>query len=110
MGYVYFTNKIRRLRKDAGYTQEDVSRKLNIQRQTYCNYENGTRMPPIEIIVALSELYQTSVDSLLHEAPQTDKSGQNTCETKFINEFSSLSENKQREVVDFIHFKKQLPY
>ena len=47
MEYTFFIDKIRKLRKEAGYTQEDVSRKLNIQRQTYCKYENGTRMPPL---------------------------------------------------------------
>ena len=33
MEYTFFIDKIRKLRKEAGYTQEDVSRKLNIQRQ-----------------------------------------------------------------------------
>ncbi len=31
MEYTFFIDKIRKLRKEAGYTQEDVSRKLNIQ-------------------------------------------------------------------------------
>lgn len=65
MEYTFFIDKIRKLRKEAGYTQEDVSRKLNIQRQTYCNYENGTRMPPLEIIIALADLYKLSVDALV---------------------------------------------
>ena len=29
MGYTFFIDKIRKLRKEAGYTQEDVSRKMS---------------------------------------------------------------------------------
>ena len=53
MGTTVFSTKIRKLRKEAGYTQDKVSRMLNIQRQTYSNYENALRVPPLETIVAL---------------------------------------------------------
>lgn len=109
MGYTFFIRRIRALRKEAGYTQADVSRLLNIQRQTYCNYENGTRMPPLEIIVSLSNLYQVSVDSLVNETPVQERPVPNTYEIKLIRDFSSLSTQKQKEVLEFIQFKKQLP-
>lgn len=112
MGCTFFINKIRTLRKNAGYTQEDISRLLNIQRQTYCNYENGTRMPPLEIIIALAELYQVSVDSLVHETAESQTSvssiNQNTYEYRLLSEVSSLSESRRKEVLEFIRFKKQL--
>ena len=111
MEYTFFIDKIRKLRKEAGYTQEDVSRKLNIQRQTYCNYENGTRMPPLEIIIALADLYKLSVDALVRdgtpalspEPPQLTSYQATTIQT-----FLTLSEEKQKEAGDFIRFKQQL--
>lgn len=111
MEYTFFIDKIRKLRKEAGYTQEDVSRKLNIQRQTYCNYENGTRMPPLEIIIALADLYKLSVDALVRdgtpvlspEPPQLTSYQATTIQT-----FLTLSEEKQKEAGDFIRFKHQL--
>lgn len=111
MGYTFFIDKIRKLRKEAGYTQEDVSRKLNIQRQTYCNYENGTRMPPLEIIIALADLYELPVDALvrdgtrevLSEIPPLTSDQATTIQT-----FLTLSEEKQKEAGDFIRFKHQL--
>ena len=101
MEYTFFIDNIRKLRKEAGYTQEDVSRKLNIQRQTYCNYENGTRMPPLEIIIALADLYKLSV--LSPEPPQLTSYQATTIQT-----FLTLSEEKQKEAGDFIRFKHQL--
>lgn len=65
MGATIFSTKIRKLRKEAGYTQDKVSRMLNIQRQTYSNYENALRVPPLETIVALSGIYHVTLDSLL---------------------------------------------
>ncbi len=113
MDETLFTAKIRALRKKAGYTQAEVSKRLNIQRQTYCNYENATRNPPMEIIVALAELYQVSVDSLVCDtipaASQKTSARPRSTELHFVSEFTSLSGNKQREVMDFIRFKKQLP-
>lgn len=113
--------KLRALRKKFKYTQEDVSQYLNIQRQTYCNYENDARTPPLEIIVALSELYHVSVDYLVRDTDIAEElsdaaleaaripAAKNIHEKKLLSEFSSLSCNKQKEVIEFIQFKKQLP-
>lgn len=99
-----------KLRKDAGYTQEDLGRKLNIQRQTYCNYENESRTPPLEIIIALAKLYQVSVDYLVCGTENTEGKSlhtvQNSIEGRLVDGFSSLSGNAQKEVLDFIQFKK----
>ena len=111
MGQSNFTTIIRELRNKARYTQADVSRMLNIQRQTYCNYENDLREPPLEIVIALAELYHVSVDYLVRGIDKTAAVPQtaslNKTQQNLIREFSSLSESGQREVLDFIHFKKQ---
>lgn len=111
-----FSSKIRELRQNACYTQADVSRKLNIQRQTYCNYENALRTPPLEIIVALAELYHVSVDYLVRDDDAADMhyagiqpdaaASLHTPAQRLLGEFASLSENSQKEVFNFIQFKK----
>lgn len=105
------TDKIRELRKKADYTQAEVSKKLNIQRQTYCNYENALRTPPLETITALAELYQVSLDYLLGSTdnPEIRPVRLSLQEKKLLNDFSSLSENSQKEVLNFILFKKLYP-
>ena len=72
MTHTNLSRKLRALRKKSKYTQEYVSQFLNIQRQTYCNYENDARTPPLEIIVALSELYSVSVDYLVRDTEIAD--------------------------------------
>ena len=104
---------MRELRKKYGYTQGDVSRRLNIQRQTYCNYENASRTPPLEIIIALAELYHVPIDYLIcgkkEAAAPVPLFPLNETEQRLVREFSLLPEQSQKEVMNFIHFKKLFP-
>lgn len=116
MAQLMFHEKLRDLRKKFGYTQADVSYRLNIQRQTYCNYENASRTPPLEIIVALSELYNVSVDYLVSGSipaishPTAQKSPLlSTVEKKLLEDFSCLTPESQKEVLNFIYFKMNFP-
>lgn len=104
---------MRDLRKKYDYTQEDVSLHLNIQRQTYCNYENASRTPPLDIIIALAELYHVSIDYLIcgkkEAANPVPLFPLNDTEQKLVSEFSLLPEQSQKEVLNFIQFKKLFP-
>lgn len=109
MKQTIFSSTIRSLRKKSGYTQAEVSDKLNIQRQTYCNYENACRTPPLEIIIALAKLYQVSIDRLvLGETADKKESARELAKDKLFEELASLPKREQKEVFEFIRFKKML--
>ena len=57
--------RIRDLREDCDLTQEEVANYLHIKQNTYSQYENGQRQLPIECLIALAKLYQTSTDYIL---------------------------------------------
>lgn len=58
-------DRIRNLREDRDWTQQQVADLLHINRRTYSAYENGINAMTPEILIALSQLYQTSVEYLL---------------------------------------------
>jgi len=58
-------NRIRCLREDADLTQAQISKQLNISQRAYSHYENGTRNIPINILIAIADFHQVSVDYLL---------------------------------------------
>lgn len=58
-------NKIKELRNEHKLQQKEVADFLNINYQTYCNYESGRSEPPAEIIVRLAKLYDVSTDEIL---------------------------------------------
>ena len=62
--------RIRDLREDSDLTQTQIGEKLNIPQRTYAYYESGERTIPPEILIALADFYNTSVDYILG---RTDK-------------------------------------
>ena len=53
------------LRKEQGLTQEQLGEKLRISSKTISRWETGTYMPPVEMLLALSELYGVSMNELV---------------------------------------------
>lgn len=53
------------LRESKQKSQQEVCSALNIEQSTLANYENGKRIPKIEILIKIAEYYQCSVDFLL---------------------------------------------
>lgn len=58
-------NRLRQLRKEAGYSQAFVCAKLGVSDTTYQNYEYGKRDIPGEVLIAAADLYGTTVDYIL---------------------------------------------
>ena len=60
-------NRVRELREDNDYTQQYVADKIGITQRKYSYIETGTQQLTAEILVALSTLYNVSVDYLLKQ-------------------------------------------
>ena len=60
---------LKELRKKHNLTQVEVAKYLNTTHQTYNYYENGKYEPSINVLIKLSELFHTSVDSLIKDNP-----------------------------------------
>lgn len=56
--------KIRKLRKDKGITQEHLARFLGVSYQAVSKWENNIAFPDISIIPALADYFQVSIDEL----------------------------------------------
>ncbi len=56
---------LQQLRKEQGLTQEQLGEKLHISGKTISRWETGTYMPPVEMLLALSELYGVSMNELV---------------------------------------------
>ncbi len=58
-------DKLKNARLDKKLTQEEVAEKLFVSRQSISNWENNKTYPDIGNVIALSDLYQISLDELL---------------------------------------------
>lgn len=59
--------KLKAKRQEAGLTQKELADILHVSRQTISSWEVGRTYPDLEILVTISELYNTSLDDLLKE-------------------------------------------
>jgi transcriptional regulator with XRE-family HTH domain len=60
-----FNNKLYELRKQKGLSQEELANRLNVSRQTVSKWEVGESSPDMEKLVAISELFDISLDELV---------------------------------------------
>ena len=57
--------RLRELRKEKDKTQVELASVLGISRQVYANYENGINEPSIDILIALANYFECSIDYLV---------------------------------------------
>ena len=62
---MYLASNIKFLRKRKQLTQQELAISLDIKRSNINNYENGKTIPPVNILIALSDLFHVSIDTLL---------------------------------------------
>lgn len=62
---IYLADNLRRMRKDAGMTQEEVAVALSVSPQTVSKWERQETMPDITLLPALANLFRVSTDFLL---------------------------------------------
>lgn len=60
-----FGSKLKQLRTEKKLKQEDLSKLLNVSRQSVSKYETNERFPDKEILVTLSKFFNVSIDYLL---------------------------------------------
>lgn len=120
-------DNMRELRITNGYSQQFVSDHIHITRQTYSLYETGKRIPNMETVCILADLYHISVDLLLYtdlsidiekisDAPSNEHfaiTNENSSiplngpDTRMLVNYKSLPPELQEEIRDYVLFKKK---
>ncbi len=76
------SENIKAIRKSKGLSQEELAIKLNVVRQTLSKWERGLSVPDSDMLVAISEVLETPVSTLL---------GENVAESK-VDDLKMISE------------------
>ena len=59
--------KLRKLRKKSGFTQEELALKLNVTRQTISNWERGYSIPDFENLKVISTFYKVPISYFMDD-------------------------------------------
>lgn len=99
------------IRKDKGYTQEDLAEVLHVTKSTLSNYENDRRTPDITFIKTFSKLMDVSVDYIVGttEIPQgisilKKRVGKNTSMEQIINMLLSLDIKHGEDLISQLNY------
>ena len=68
-----FAEKLKSIRKQAGMSQEQLAEKLGVSRQAVTKWETDAGIPDIENMMAVSALFDISIDELLSNEKGTKK-------------------------------------
>jgi len=86
------SEKILKLRKANGLSQDELSEQLNISRQSISKWESGQATPEPDKIVKLAEIFDVSTDYLLQPS-----------ETDELKLKASILEKQQQEILQRQH-------
>lgn len=70
-----FNEKLIKLRKENGMSQEQLGFELNVTRQTVSKWELGISTPEMDKLIEISKLFGVSVDELVNEGNSENMSG-----------------------------------
>ena len=76
-----FNEKLIKLRRQSGLSQEELGYKLNVTRQTVSKWELGQTTPEMDKLVSLSKVYGITLDELTSEEETMDVGGQDPIKT-----------------------------
>lgn len=66
---MHFSEKLMKLRRKAGLSQEQLADRLGVTRQSVSKWESGTAMPELGKLIALADLFGVTLDELVREQP-----------------------------------------
>lgn len=77
-------DKITKLRKKNGLSQEELANKLDVSRQSVFKWESGENSPDLEKIKKLAKLFNVSFDILLDDNKDIEDTNNNRSATEII--------------------------
>ncbi len=96
--------KIRQLRKEHHLTQTDLAKRIGIQQSDLSRMEKGEYRVSLDTLVRILAELGMSVGQFFDDASRESLSAR---DMRFVSELNSLAPEDQREVEDFLAFKRQ---
>ena len=95
-----FNNKLYELRKQKGFSQEELASRLNVSRQTVSKWEVGESAPDMEKLIAISDLFEISLDELVKgETPKQSDVSEQVVKSEFYSDIKEhvLTDNNKEK-------------
>jgi transcriptional regulator with XRE-family HTH domain len=71
--YVDIGSRVRRARKQQGWSQLDLARAVDLTRSSIANFEAGRQRPAVHIVLLIAQALKVPVEDLLPSGPELDR-------------------------------------
>lgn len=93
-----FADKLIRLRKKAGWSQEELAARLDVSRQSVSKWESAQSIPDLEKIVRLSKLFGVTTDYLLKDEMTDEEMPKESSKESEVRYVSMQEANRFMEI------------
>ena len=102
-------NRIKALREERGWKQDDLGKKLNVKRAAVSKYENGRIPLTDETIKMLCDIFDVSADYIIGKSEKRKPENEQPLSKKMldlIDSYSDLNEEELNKVIEYVDFLK----
>lgn len=94
----YIGNQIKTFRKSAGFTQDELAKRLNTTKQTISRYEKGDRKANQDMLFELCDIFGVSIDDFF---PSQNEALQSPTTSPIQSIYDQLEPPGQRKVITY---------
>lgn len=77
-------DRIQYLRKQKGYSQEELADKIGVSRQAVSKWESEQSTPDLDKIIAMSEIFEVTTDYILKGVESVSPSNSKTMQSLYL--------------------------
>lgn len=94
-----FSENLKTLRKQKGFSQEELASRLHVVRQTISKWEKNLSVPDADTLIRLAEILEVSVSELLGSKIETENVTNDVAEQlSRINEQLAMKNRRSRRI------------
>ncbi|TDW25809.1 putative transcriptional regulator [Breznakia blatticola] len=94
-----FSENLKNLRKQNGFSQEELATRLHVVRQTISKWEKNLSVPDADTLIRLAEILDVSVSELLGASVENEKSADDIAiQLSRINEQLAIKNRRSRRI------------
>ena len=93
---------LQELRKEHGFTQEQLAEKIGVARRTVPCWETGSNMPDMDILIELSDLYSVDLREILSGERKSEQMNEEVKET--VLQVADYSNEEKSRLVRRMHW------
>ena len=100
-----FSENLKTLRRQKGFSQEELAARLHVVRQTVSKWEKGQSVPDAGTLIRLAEVLEVSVSELLGEKIENEQAASDVAQQLArINEQLAIKNRRAKRVWKAIAF------